>query len=231
LKQRLHDLRHLSYMIILPLLHLVYRMLNHDRGEVYSLVTGFDRLIPFNKYFILPYMLWSLFIFTMMLYFFAKNRKVYFKVLLTMIISLLINYLIYSVFQTTVPRPAVLGADFWSGAVRFLYFIDNPYNCFPSGHVVTSFAVMYGIYRTSDIDKRVAFLGKSAVILITLSTLFLKQHTILDVLASILLAYIVMTFVELYNLNEIRGWAGRVLVLLSTRPGLKTRENKYENLS
>ncbi len=205
-QQRLHDLRHFSYMLTLPLLHLVYRVLNADRGIVYSLVTDLDRLIPFNKYFIVPYMLWAPFVLVMMVYFFVRDRKVYFNVLITINISLLVNYLIYSVFQTTVPRPEVAGADFWSGAVRLLYAVDKPYNCFPSGHVTTAFAVLLGCYKLADINRKLAFGAKITVILIILSTLFLKQHVVMDALASIVLVSLIMYVVEAFNWGRLRRW-------------------------
>lgn len=153
MKNKLQNIHPLTYLLTFPLLSLIYTMLNNDYGTVYSLVTDLDRMIPFNKYFILPYMLWSPFILAMLVYFCRNDRKVYFNVMVTINLGLIINYLTYSIFQTTVPRPVITGTDLWSEAVRFLYSMDKPYNCFPSGHVLTSYAVIYGCYKMQHIGR------------------------------------------------------------------------------
>jgi len=41
---------------------MTYPILNQYRGETNSVFTFVDKLIPFNKYFILPYVSWYIFI-------------------------------------------------------------------------------------------------------------------------------------------------------------------------
>ena len=66
-----------------------------------------------------------------------------------------------------------------------LYDADPPYNCFPSIHVAHAFVSALTCYRVHRELGIAATLGAS---LVAVSTLYAKQHYILDVIAGILLA-------------------------------------------
>ena len=80
--------------------------------------------------------------------------------------------------------------------ISAFYKFDTNTNVCPSLHVIGSFAVLFCAWHSelfSTPKWRAAFL--SAAIIISLSTVFLKQHSILDVLAAIpicALGYIVV---------------------------------------
>ena len=202
----------LFYLVTLPLLGKIYNYLNHADDVVYSMVTGLDTAIPLIKPFIVPYMLWSPFILMMMLYLFKKDLQTYYNVLITLNITLLFNYFVFVVFQTTVPRPMVTGIDFWSMAVRLLYTFDPPYNCFPSGHVVTSWVVLLGAFKVSAGNRKLMIGVMTVVMMIIVSTLFLKQHALIDVAVSIFLGSVVFPVVTVFDLGRFWEWTGRLLL-------------------
>ena len=85
-----------------------------------------------------------------------------------------------------VPRPeAVIGAGFGAWSLRLLYGADPPFNCFPSIHVAHSFVSAFALGRV-HLSTGIAALGAAS--LVALSTLFTKQHYVLDVGAGIVLA-------------------------------------------
>ena len=89
-------------------------------------------------------------------------------------------------FPTRAPRPAVvIGEGFAVWGLRFLYSADPPYNCFPSLHVAHSFVSALTCWRVHRPVGMVAVLCASVV---AVSTLFTKQHYMIDVLAGVLLA-------------------------------------------
>ncbi len=175
-------------MLIFPVLGWLYAQVNHPANQVYSLVTDLDRIIPVVKAFVLPYSVWIFYIYICLIYFFMKDRKVYARTLLTYTICALICYSIYMVFQTTVPRPYVDGTDPISRLLDYIYGHDAPFNCFPSIHCFSSYLVMKALYSSSFKNKRNQTLiyGMSSIII--LSTVFIKQHAIMDAVAGILLA-------------------------------------------
>jgi membrane-associated phospholipid phosphatase len=185
----------LLLLLILPILGLMYTKTNTysiSNQEVYSLLTAVDQSIPFIKAFALPYSVWILYIYVCLIYFFMKDINVYYRALLTYIVCALLCYLIYSVFQTTVPRPVVIGSDPISELIRYIYSRDQPFNCFPSIHCFSSYMVMRMVWTGSFRNKwNVTFItGMSSLIII--STLFVKQHVIMDALAGMFLVEVVV---------------------------------------
>lgn len=100
-------------------------------------------------------------------------------------------YVIFLVYPTRAPRPEIAAADgFVAWGIRFLYSSDPPYNCFPSLHVAHSFVSALSCYR---VHERVGMAGLVGASLVGLSTLFTKQHYVIDVIAGAMLAWAACT--------------------------------------
>lgn len=81
-----------------------------------------------------------------------------------------------------------MGNDIFAHLMRVVYSHDQPVNCLPSIHVLTTFIMMIVVHKRREQHKW-EHAGVTAFgTLIILSTLFTKQHAVLDVLAGILLA-------------------------------------------
>jgi membrane-associated phospholipid phosphatase len=197
LKKTFYKQYPLLFLLSIPLLHTIYDYLNkyHTKSATNILTTA-DAYIPFVPEFIIPYIGWYFFMFFYLFYLCQKDRKIYYESLITINIGMLISYVIYFAFQTTVPRPILVGNDFYTNLVRFIYINDQPYNCFPSIHVLTTFVIMYGIYK-SEINS---FFHRNFVylfgLLIIVSTVFVKQHSIIDGIAAVALVILVFSVVE-----------------------------------
>jgi len=95
-------------------------------------------------------------------------------------------YAVFLLYPTVAPRPGtVAGEGFAVWGLRFLYDSDPPYNCFPSLHVAHSFVSALTCYR---LHRGLGIFAVSCALLVGLSTLYTKQHYVLDVLTGILLA-------------------------------------------
>ncbi|MFC4303259.1 phosphatase PAP2 family protein [Cohnella boryungensis] len=190
----------LLLMLVFPVLGWMYAMTNNiENQEVYSLLTSVDEAIPFIKYFALPYSIWIFYIYVCLFYFFKKDINVYYRSLMTYVVCALLCYLIYSVFQTTVARPPVVGDDPFSFLMRYIYNRDQPFNCFPSIHCFSSYMVMRAIWTSSFRNKWNVSLITGMSSLIILSTLFVKQHVIVDALAGILLVEVVTAVIIVFE--------------------------------
>lgn len=182
----------LTLMLIFPVLSVLYKWTNRPSQDVYTLVTPFDTATPFIKYFALPYGVWIFYIYACLVYFFMKDLDVYYKGLATYTVCILICYAIYTVFQTTVLRPELTGNDPFTWLMKFIYNRDNPYNCFPSIHCFSSYMVMRLVWSSSFRNKWNVSLITAFSLLIIMSTLFIKQHVVMDVFAGILLVEFVL---------------------------------------
>ncbi|OPJ60202.1 phosphatase PAP2 family protein [Clostridium oryzae] len=178
-------------LLLIPLLGMVYSLLNTSSNGLNSLVTDLDKKIPFIKEFVIPYLLWHPFIYICMIYFRFKDRKIYFITFISIVIERLIAYTIFYTFQTYVPRPILHGNDLFTKITAYIYSSDKPYNCFPSIHVIESYLMIKGIKNITNKRKLVLRLISITAIIIILSTQFIKQHVIMDAIGGILLAEVV----------------------------------------
>jgi membrane-associated phospholipid phosphatase len=159
-------------------------------------MTDMDRGIPFLKIFIIPYVVWYLFILCTFVYFCLKDRETYYKTLLSLDLGLLICYGVYFFYQTTVPRPSLVGEDILTRMVAWVYATDQPFNCFPSIHSLTSYLMFKGIRHSSIRNKRNQLVISSIAFTIILSTLFVKQHAVLDAIAAIFLGEVLFNLIS-----------------------------------
>ena len=147
--------------------------------------TALDDLIPFCEYFIVPYLLWFGYVAWAVGYFYFKNKDEYFK----LCAMLFTGMTVFLVISTIYPnghylRPAYFEHNnIFIQLVKWLYATDTPTNLFPSVHVFNSIAVNIAVWHSDNFKKNKAVRYGSAVlmVLIILSTMFLKQHSVFDV--------------------------------------------------
>jgi membrane-associated phospholipid phosphatase len=97
-----------------------------------------------------------------------------------------VAFAFFLLFPTVAPRPdKVVGTGFAAWGLRFLYSADPPNNCFPSLHVAHSFVSALSCYR---IHRTLGAGAAACAMLVGVSTLFSKQHYVLDVVGGMLLA-------------------------------------------
>lgn len=198
----------LGLMLIFPVLGELYHIVNKLPSEVTDLTTPIDQAIPFIKYFSVPYSIWIFYIYVCIVYFFFRDRTSYYRSIILYTICALTCYVIYLVFQTTVPRPEVIGNDPFAMLMRFIYNRDLPYNCFPSIHCFSSYLVMRLILKSPARNRVNTTLICGMSFLIIASTLFVKQHVIWDVIGAV--ALVEVYYLVLYSLPALyRSYSAR----------------------
>jgi len=148
---------------------------------------GLDRIVPLQPAWALVY--GSLYLFVILLPVFVIRQEEQIRRTVRAYLFIWITaYVCFLLYPTAAPRPAsVAGEGFIVWGLRFLYSADPPYNCFPSLHVAHSFVSALACAR---VHRGVGIAAGCCASLIAVSTLFTKQHYILDVLAGILLAVV-----------------------------------------
>mgnify|MGYP004454933619 FL=1 len=155
--------------------------------------TPFDDMIPFCEFFVIPYFMWFGYIAWSVLYFGLcnKNRREYYQLIINLGIGmtafLVISYL-YPNGQNL--RPVVFPREnIFTDLVRNLYLTDTPTNIFPSIHVYNSVAVAVAVEHSEQLKNRPVFrkVCLTLTVLIVLSTMFLKQHSVSDVCCALVM--------------------------------------------
>jgi membrane-associated phospholipid phosphatase len=210
----------LSAMISLAPLNILYVTLNSSERGAKSLVTSIDNAIPFIKAFIIPYVIWYGFIFFTMLYLCYKDKDTYYKTLASYGLGLIASYITFYFFQTTVPRPELTGSDMLTRMVLSIYNADQPYNCFPSIHVLTSFLMVKAIMASSARNKINTTIIWVTAVMIIISTLFVKQHVVFDVASGIVYADLIFRVVQAYG-GRVFSWIKKQFLLLMMKKKLE----------
>lgn len=170
----------------------------------YNLIgSTLDNYIPFIPSFIYFYMMWYPFEIFSLYYIYKKDKKNYIKTLGVLIISLIIMYLIFIIYPTMVDRPEVNSFNSLTTLLLYVAFkSDTPVNCFPSGHCIICFVMIFSFLKSENITLKNKTIFIIINILIILSTLFVKQHVIYDVIGSFILT--ITSFYLIYKTNLLK---------------------------
>lgn len=155
--------------------------------KCYPVYMKLDDLIPFCEYFLIPYVGWYLLIVVSLGYFLLYNVESFKKLQIFIMITQGVAMLCYIFFPTRQDlRPAEFEREnFLTACVGFLYAFDTNTGVCPSLHCAYSI----GIASVWLKEKAAHWAWKSfvvvAVILICLSTMFIKQHSAVDFFAAL----------------------------------------------
>lgn len=192
--------RHILMLLYWPLFSLVFQLLEHRQGiEWIAVRSRFDGMIPFCEYFIIPYYFWFVYLVWMLVYTFFFDIPSFKKYMTFIIISYSLTCLIYVILPTEQnlridlsERSNVFEDLVW----QLQTSIDNNKNVCPSLHVTGSFAVLFTAWnseRYRSVFWRAVFIA--ITVLISVSTVFLKQHSIIDIAAAVGLCFAIYPFV------------------------------------
>ena len=174
LKKYRHAWVLLYFLIYMPWFVYLERRTNVRHYMIHSPI---DNHIPFIEYFIVPYLLWFVFI---------AVTVAYFLIICTIFPNAL-NF-----------RPNVFPRDnVFTDLIKMIYKADTPTNVLPSIHVFNSLGACIAISHSNDLKKH-RWIQISAYVLaglIVLSTMFLKQHSVTDVIAAVTMACVIYPFV------------------------------------
>lgn len=176
------------------IVHLMfYASLSFFTRAHYSVVINLDNSIPFVKEFVIPYVMWFPVVPSVLMYICIKDKSTYFRLIISLVASLLVCYISFFLYQTTVPRPDISGNDILTQLVLIIYKIDKPVNCFPSIHVLICVLLIEGMWTCKGKKTILSIIVTIICTLIILSTVFIKQHVVLDGVFGIAIA--VITFI------------------------------------
>ena len=185
----------LPLLIYVAVYLLWWKYLEHTApGTGFSLIhTPVDDLIPFNEYFVIPYLLWFVYVtFVVVWFLFKGNRLEYFKLLAFLGAGMTLFLIISTLFPNSLQLRPVRFTDnnLLTDLVRFVYKHDTPTNVFPSIHVYNSVGCYLALMHSEKISSRMKNLSFVLSLFIVMSTMFIKQHSVFDVMCAFALCII-----------------------------------------
>ena len=147
-----------------------------------------DAVVPFIPQFIIVY--FGCYIFWVVNYVIIANQgeEHRYRFFTADFYARIICLLCFVFYPTTNTRPELIGHDFWTEAVRFLYTVDAPVNLFPSIHCMASSFCCIGLRGRKEIPRWYQCFSVILTGLVFVSTLALRQHVLIDVISGVLLA-------------------------------------------
>ena len=187
-----HDMKiiDLAWFLLFPILNINYILAANIAKVGKNIEITLDKIIPFKAIFIVPYIYWYIFIFIGLIYILYKSRVEYSRIFISIIIGMCSCYIIYYLFPTQINRPLLDNSNILNKLVNFIYNLDKPFNCFPSIHVLNTYFIMR--YTKKIYSKKFFYYTQIVGLLIILSTVFIKQHFVLDIIASIILCELII---------------------------------------
>ena len=178
--------------IYFPWFNWLEKTVTTDYSLVYS---PLDSYLPFIEFFIVPYLLWFVYMAVTCFYFFFTSKEEFYKFTKMCIIGMTLFLIICTIFPNGLRlRPTIFPRDnIFVDLVRFIYKVDTPTNVLPSLHVYNSVACHIAIMHNEKLSQnRVISTGSMILsISIVLSTMFLKQHSVIDVISALIMIYFV----------------------------------------
>lgn len=164
-----------------------------------------DDFIPFCELFVVPYFLWFAYVSAVVLYCFFQNKPEYFRTCA----FLFTGMTVFLVVSTLWPnghhlRPYVMPRDnIFTQMIAHLYRADTPTNLWPSIHVYNSIGAHLAVTHCSKLAEKKVIRISSFVLCVSiiLSTIFIKQHSVFDVLTAFVMAAVM--YVVVYQFDVI----------------------------
>ena len=149
--------------------------------------SALDDLIPFNEFFFIPYCFWYLLIVISLVYFALydvenfKNLQIF--IIITQVVAMTV-YILYPSVQNL--RPTGFARDnFFTWLANIIYTFDTPTGVCPSLHVAYSLGIGSCWLKEKNASKLWKGFVVFSVILISLSTAVVKQHSVVDIAAAL----------------------------------------------
>ena len=196
--------KHFLTLFIFLFLTLWFAYLKATIVPKHIMYYNMDSDIPFVKQFVLAYYFWFVYMAIGFLYLGIHSKSDFYKMELFLSLGMVISFIIFIVYPNAqFPRPTVQGNDFFSWLVNFIYNHDGTNNVFPSIHVCNAIGVHIALVNCEKLKNRILVKSTSfiMVLLICASTVFIKQHSIIDVGGGIVLA--AMIYIGIYQIPRL----------------------------
>lgn len=153
-----------------------------------------DNVIPFISAFCIPYFLWFGYVAVAFCYTYLHDKQEYVRACLFLFTGMTIFLIVSTVYPNGhyMRNQVILGNGVFDQIVRWLWSTDTATNLFPSIHVFNSIGAHIALTRSENLrdSKLVKYGSFTLMCSIILATVFIKQHSVFDVMTALLMALV-----------------------------------------
>lgn len=158
----------------------------------HSIPVPFENVIPFAPEWVTVYTATFIFWLLGLAVCMTRERELCFRMFTGIYIAELICAVFFVAMPTVIVRPEATGGVYYDRLLAQLYAADQPTNLFPSMHCMFAYMVFRG-FMIAKLDKPVIIGSGLFAALVCASTVFVKQHFLLDTFAGIILGEVAVT--------------------------------------
>lgn len=187
------------YMVVYMPTFFWVESLDHG-GNFHIIHTAVDDMIPVIEVFIIPYALWLPYLCAGMIAIAIRTRTVSRKTSYMLMVGMTLFIIISLVYPNMLELRAAIPdrQNIFIDMISYLHSIDTPTDVLPSLHVYDAIVVASGLHLAFPEKKGMLAASDLLTLLIVLSTMFIKQHSIIDVISAIVMfipVFIIICFV------------------------------------
>ncbi len=203
MKELIRKYRHGIPMVIYLILFFIVERLTEDNYHVIHM--ALDDKIPFCEYFVIPYFCWFAYVAGFVVYFIFVDKESYWPMFWFLVTGMTLFLIVSFVYPNGHElRPEQFPRDnVFTRMIANLYQTDTATNILPSIHVYNSIGIQIAVQKSRRLSRHrgVQIVSGILCVSIILSTVFIKQHSMVDVISAFVLAAVL--YVLIYVLHVI----------------------------
>ena len=225
MRDKLNQYKHVLLLLYFPFYLAAFRYLENIRPDRLHIISSpLDQYIPFIPVFILPYLFWFLYIAGPGLYFLFCEKEVFCRLMYFGMIGMTVFLVVSWVYPNGLAiRPDSFADDnVFTQLTRFVYSVDTATNVLPSIHVFNSVGIYLAVKDSERLSQKKGIRYASLIMttLISLSTMFVTQHSVVDVVAGLTLSYV--SYELVYGGRAVQIWNSMNMVKYRKKEELKS---------
>lgn len=192
-KLRRRRLEHWKMLLFWPVYGLAFYTLEWVLPQDYyqPMYHPLDERIPFNEWFVIPYVFWYIYMVGSVAYTFFRDKAAFRQMMHFYMIVFGVSTVVFFLYPTCQNfRPAVFPRDnVLTRTMGLLYSTDTNTNVCPSLHVSGAIGAALGFVATKGFSTRGwKIINALIAASICASTVFVKQHSVIDVFWGLVLS-------------------------------------------
>lgn len=205
IKKFVFDRKYALWLLLWVGIIVWYFLLNQFQTGGHVIHMSVDDKIPFVEYFVIFYCLWYAYIVFSLLWTLVKSKRDFLTLCSLIFLALYSSMIVITAYpsvHTLRPAAGSMRNNLFSALVRGIYAADEPRCIFPSMHCILVIVISVGLIFSDSFKGKLwtKIFCPLFSVLVMLSTVFIKQHSVADVLLSMgmsvpvcLLTYFVVT--------------------------------------
>lgn len=198
-----HGIPMVIYLVVYLVLFFIVERLTEDNYHVIHM--ALDDKIPFCEYFVIPYFCWFAYVAGFVVYFIFVDKESYWPMFWFLVTGMTLFLIVSFVYPNGHElRPEQFPRDnVFTRMIANLYQTDTATNILPSIHVYNSIGIQIAVQKSRRLSRHrgVQIVSGILCVSIILSTVFIKQHSMVDVISAFVLAAVL--YVLIYVLHVI----------------------------